>query len=82
MEDSERGNDRCKPEHKEGFREELTLELDFKEKVELKQVEKMGRAYSRKQEKHKGRQQDVEELDKVGSSKNSVWPEQGASRGR
>lgn len=36
MEDSERGNDRCKLEYKEGFREELIFELDFKEKVELK----------------------------------------------
>lgn len=59
-----------------------TSELDFEGKVKIEQVEKMGRAYSRDREKHKGRQQDVKELDKVGSSKSRVWPEVGASTER
>lgn len=46
-----------------------TSELDFEGKVKIEQVEKMGKAYSRYREKHKGRQQDMKKLDKVGSSK-------------
>lgn len=46
-----------------------TSELDFEGKEKIEQVEKMGRAYSRDREKHKGSQQDMKELDKVGSSK-------------
>lgn len=48
---------------------EETSELDFEGKVKTEQVEKMGRAYSRYREKHKRRQQDMQKLDTVGSSK-------------
>lgn len=81
-EDSKRGSDHCKPGSGEGFREELTLELDFKGKVEIEQMEKMERTYSREQERHKGREQDREELDKVGCRKRSVRPEVETHRGK
>lgn len=38
-----------------GFREELACELDFKGELGIEQVENMGSAYCRWQEKHKGR---------------------------
>lgn len=59
-----------------------TSELDLEGKVKIELVEKMGRAYSRYREKHKGRQQDMKELDRVGSSDSWVWPEVGASTKR
>lgn len=54
-EDSETGDDHCKPGREGGFREESTCELDFKGEVEIEQVEKMGSTYCRWLEKHKGR---------------------------
>ena len=54
------------------FREELTLEVDFKGKLE---IDGGNRVYSSQKEKHKRRQQHMKGLDRVGCSRSSVWPE-------